>query len=334
MKIEWNLDKAEIKRFILKEYGLEIKKVKFIPKGEVSYGYLLVSDDGKKFFAKIFPKSRIGQINAKKLDFSLQVSFELFAKCGIKNVVYPILTKDDKLKSKFKGMPFVLFNYIEGKNEEKLDNKEIVKIAKLLGTIHRNSKRVKVKNPRIENFKLDYKQDIMKSLKELKTVKGKDKKKLAEIVLPHYNEIIDYIKNVEGLSKKVKRKDFVICHTDPIGFNLITTENEIFIIDWDAVLIAPKEHDIWFYLRNKSFLKTYEKEFGKFKLNENVVLFYIKDRVLEDFADLLVRILHENCSKQNKIDLFEIKDYCLRDILDKKRDDRYLKIIRDWNKHN
>jgi len=329
MKIEWKLNKNEIKKFVLKEYGLITKEVKFIPRGEVSYGYLLITKDGKKFFAKIFPNSRIGKINAKKLDFSLQVSFELFAKCGIKNVVYPILTKKDKLKANFKGMPFVLFDYIEGKNEEK--PKEIVKIAKLLGKIHKCSNRINIKNPKVENFKLDYKQDILKSLKELKTVKGKDKKKLADIILPYYKEIINYIKETEKIGKKINKKNVVICHTDPIGFNLIVKKGEIFIIDWDAVLIAPKEHDLWFYIHKKSFLKSYEKEFGKFKLNEKAVLFYIKDRVLEDLADLLVRILHENCSKQNKIDIFEIKDYCLRDILDKKRDLRCLKIVRDWN---
>jgi len=339
MKIEGKINKEEIKKFVLKEYGLKIKKIEFVPKGEVSYGYILFSEDEKKFFVKIFPKSRIGQINANLLDFSLNVTFELYAKCGIDKISYPILTKENELNSRFKDMPFVLFEFIEGKNEYelKMDNKEISNLAKLLVKIHKCILRLKIKKPLKETFKLDYKKDLLRSLKELENPKNLDnkyKKRLARMIAPVKEDILYAIRKTERLGRENKKENFVICHTDAIESNLIINKKkEVFIIDWDGALIAPKEHDLWFYLEDQRFLKAYEKEFGKFKLSKKAVLFYIKDRVLEDLTNLLVRILHDNdTDEQNNRDLYDITDYCKRElkIIDKK-EKQYGLIVDKWN---
>ena len=340
MKIEGNINKNKIKKFVLNQYGLEINKVEFVPKGEVSYGYVLTTKDKKKFFAKIFPKSRIGQINAKLLDFSLNVAFQLYAKCGIDKITYPILTKKNKLNPYFEDMPFVLFEFIEGKNEYelKMDNQEISNLAKVLAEVHKCVSRLKINKPLVENFALGYKRDLLKSLKELENPRNLDnkyKKKLAKMILPVKESILYALRKTEKLAKENKKKDFVICHTDAIDSNLIiNNKKEVFIIDWDGVLIAPKEHDLWFYLDDPRFLKAYEKEFGKFKLNKKAILFYIKDRILEDLTDLLVRVLHDNdTDEQNKRDLYDISDYSNRElkIIDKKGK-QYSDIVDSWNK--
>jgi spectinomycin phosphotransferase len=338
MRIEWKVDKESVRTFVNKEYGIKARKIEFVPKGEVSYGYVLTDSKGKKFFAKIFPNSRIGKINSNLLDFSLRVTFELYAKCGINRITYPIMDKKGKLKTSFEGMPLVLFDFIEGKNKYKLkmDNREISNLAQLLAKIHKCLPRIKMRKILKEDFKPGYKKDLLKSLKELKDsekLDNKYKRKLAKMIEPVRGDILDTLEKVEKLGGKINKKEFVICHTDAIESNLIIKNKEVFIIDWDGVLIAPKEHDLWFYLKDKRFLKAYEKEFGKFKLDKKAVFFYIKDRVLEDLTDLLVRILHDNdTDKQNKRNLFDIKYYCQSELkIVDKVESQYERIVGEWN---
>lgn len=331
--------KKELKEFIDKRYGINVSRVKPVFIGFVGYGYIIHSYN-KKYFAKIFPHSRLGRICAGRLDFSLDVTYNLHSKCGIEKISYPIPTKEGKLKSNFNNMPLVLFNFIEGKSKKykKMDSEEISNLAKLIAKIHKFTSKIKTENSLIEDFTLDYKKDLLKSFKELENPKNMDdkyKEQLAKIILPMKEDILEVIKNLEKLSKRINKKDFVICHTDPIELNLIINKNKsVSIIDWDGVLIAPKEHDLCFYLHDQRFLNYYKREFGSFRLDKNAVLFYIKDRILEDLTDLLVRILHEDKGgKQSKEDLKDVLDNFIPYLKTmKEQEDKKSKIVDEWNR--
>ena len=150
-------------------------------------------------------------------------------------------------------------------------------------------------------------------------------------------EIFRLLEKTVILSKtfRLKETDFVICHTDPIPQNLIINKNhDVFLIDWDGVKLAPKEHDLWFYLWENPtlFLTSYKNIYGNFTLDKEILLFYFYYRILEDLTYWVYTILYENVEdKQNKNDLREVEFYCLEKIenFDKYTNDLY-KIVNDY----
>ncbi|KKN39323.1 hypothetical protein LCGC14_0744750 [marine sediment metagenome] len=134
------------------------------------------------------------------------------------------------------------------------------------------------------------------------------------------NEIISLLEKTVKLGKSIRLKepDFVLCHTDPIPQNLIINKNhDVFLIDWDGVKLAPKEHDLWFYLWDNPtlFLTSYKNIYESLTLDKEVILFYFYFRILEDLTYWVYTILNENIEgKQNKSDLREVESYCLERI--------------------
>ncbi len=325
MKIEPKINTQKLTQTILKEYGFEIEEIKYMPKGAVGLSFVAQCKENKKYFIKIYPATRLAKISIQNLDFSLRVCYDLYTKCSIKHISYPLLTKAGELKTYFEHNPLVIFNFIEGKNQDniKLSNKELVNVSKLLASVHKNTNKIEQEKALKEKFNVGFKDELINGiniLEQIKRLNNKYKIKLAKLLIPKKNEILRLLKKTIILSKsiRIKEPDFVICHTDPIHLNLIINENhDVFLIDWDGVKLAPKEHDLWFYLWDNPtlFLSSYEKIYGNIKLNREVLLFYFYYRILEDLTDWVLAILNENIEdEQNKSDLREVEFYCLERI--------------------
>ena len=234
----------------------------------------------------------------------------------------------------------VVSNFIYGKNDEKQLNKtQLENFAKLLAKIHSSPESLKELIHHKETFDLSYLKELVEILK---IISGNSKtpfqEKISKLLLKNNSTILDFIKETIYLSKELKlsRGDLVITHSDPYFLNLMKVKNEIYLIDWDGIKLGPKEQDIWFYLIkgicNKPFifLNSYEKIFGEFKLNKNIIHYYIRSRVLEDFYQYLKEILS---GKEDEIYFEEIKDYSLGWILKIEKMFKDVdKIIDNWNK--
>ena len=342
MKIEPKINTQKLKQTILEEYGFKIEKIKFIPKGDVGLSFVAQRKMKNKLFIKIYPSTRLTKISIQDLDFSLKVCYDFYTKCSLKNISFPLLTKTGEFKIDFESNPLAIFNFIEGKNQDnvKLSNKELVKVSELLAYVHKNTNRIELEKAPKEKFNIGFKDDLINGINLLEQIDRLDNKyklKLAKLLIPMKKEIFRLLEKTVILSKtfRLKETDFVICHTDPIPQNLIINKNhDVFLIDWDGVKLAPKEHDLWFYLWENPtlFLTSYKNIYGNFTLDKEALLFYFYYRILEDLTYWVYTILYENVEdKQNKNDLREVEFYCLEKIenFDKYTNDLY-KIVNDY----
>lgn len=278
----------------------------------------------------------------------MQIAYNLHSKCKIKNIAYPIKSRKGKLYLKFMDFTLILFNYIEGKNEDnmKLTSKELMNLGELLGKIHASTNQMNLKNRQLfysEEFNLVKKLErCIKDLKNDDKFRNKYQKKLAKLILPYENELLKKKKEILNLYTKLK-KDVVkkpelqvICHRDPISLNfIINKKEEIFLIDWDDAGLALKEQDLWFYLFSRPFpfLKGYEKSIGNFKLNKSAVHFYYQIRLLGDIVDFIQSILYEDkLEKEFKSHIKIIEEWALKDLLRiKHKLTKLNKTINMWN---
>ena len=86
--------------------------------------------------------------------------------------------------------------------------------------------------------------------------------------------------------------NFVLCHSDIHGGNvLIDDNNDIYLVDWDEPIMAPKERDLMFIgggvgnVWNKPNEKElFYKGYGDTEISQTLLAYYRYERIVEDVA--------------------------------------------------
>lgn len=251
-------------------YRLSIDSVAFIPVGEESYCYLIVDRSQNKFFAKYCTKTDI----IKNIDLVNELLLQLK---HYDFVVPPIRVGKDTSFS-ILGGKVCLYPYIEGKvvniGNDRFDQKLVSRLLDIILKIHSSTNVVKVDLPRE-----DFNNDFLKELELLiKLAKSKD------IDL----DVKNLLKSNEGLIRKVIEQhtllgekyknvklDFVLTHGDITGLNIIISDNNLKLVDWDGAMFAPAERDINFFSDNPYFsIDEYLKRMNKNQYDPQLRKYY------------------------------------------------------------
>ncbi len=83
-----------------------------------------------------------------------------------------------------------------------------------------------------------------------------------------------------------------MCHSDIHGGNvLIANDGDIYIVDWDQPITAPKERDLMFIgggvanvWNNPHEEEFFYKGYGKTEINREILAYYRHERIVEDIA--------------------------------------------------
>ena len=124
---------------------------------------------------------------------------------------------------------------------------------------------------------------------------------MANFIKSKRNEIDRLIKRTEELASELQSQslNLVLCHTDIHGGNiLITNEDQFYIVDWDAPLLAPKERDLMFIgggidtiWKSKHDESIFYDGYGKTDIDFTVMAYYRYERVIEDLAAYAEQLL-------------------------------------------
>jgi spectinomycin phosphotransferase len=99
----------------------------------------------------------------------------------------------------------------------------------------------------------------------------------------------------------------VICHADLHPGNILrTSTNDVFIIDWDDVMLAPKERDFLFV--NTDSAAPFFQGYGAAEIDWAALTYYRGERVITDLIacaqDVLFRDDLEEATKKDAVELF------------------------------
>jgi spectinomycin phosphotransferase len=118
-------------------------------------------------------------------------------------------------------------------------------------------------------------------------------KQLAEFWADHYHEIGMIVNRAEQLGRMLQNKspECVLCHADIHTANvLIDTQGELFIVDWDEPVLAPKERDLMFvtvggFVTEERHEALFFQGYGKTEIDPVTLAYYRYERVMEDLAE-------------------------------------------------
>lgn len=280
------------------EYGLHIAALTFLPLG-ADMGtavYRVVADDGSAYFLKL-----------RKGFVEIVVTVPLFLKSqGIKEIIAPFETKSNQGWADFGEHKMILYPFIDGKDgfDMELSDSHKRTLGAALKGIHSAQLPPELKKqiPQ-ETFSPKFREDMKSFQKQVesKTYDDPIAAKLAKFIKSKRDEIHHLIEQADALASKLQSKplEFVLCHTDIHGGNIlickdgqppVPTEN-LYIVDWDAPLLAPKERDLMFIgggidniWKTKQDESIFHEGYGKTEIDFRVMAYYRYERVIEDLA--------------------------------------------------
>ncbi len=100
----------------------------------------------------------------------------------------------------------------------------------------------------------------------------------------HQPTIHTAVDTLEKLAEKLQSQasPFVICHADLHARNLIRDPaGPVHVIDWDEVMLAPKERDFIFI--RKPYLEAFFQGYGDARIDWSLLTYFLWERVVQDW---------------------------------------------------
>ena len=283
------------------EYDLRVTELTFLPLG-ADLGtavYRVTTSDGAAYFLKL-----------RKGFAEITVTVPHFLKSQrMQEIIAPFETRSKQGWADFGEYSIVLYPFIGGKDgfEQELTNTHRRTLGAALRSIHSAQVPSELRG-RIPTETFDpLWRESLKSFQlfiENKSFDDPTAAKLAEFIKSRRNEINHLIKRTEEIAAELQSQplEFVLCHTDIHGGNiLISNTEELYIVDWDNPLLAPKERDLMFIgsgidniWKSKREEAIFYEGYGETDIDLKALTYYRYERVIEDLAVTCQQLLWSN----------------------------------------
>jgi spectinomycin phosphotransferase len=303
--IESMLEKPELKdeeiiNCLRNEFGLSVENISFLPLGadRNTSVYHVVANDGTVYFVKL----RRGDLNKASIMVPKYLSDQ-----EIKWIIPSITTQNGQLWANIDPFKVILYPFIEGHNafEEHLSYQQWIEFGTTLKQFHSANIPLAITgNIQREIFSPHWRDKVMLFLDRIEKEKF-DEPLAAELAIFLKNkkkETFKLVERSEWLAQKLEEQlpEFILCHADIHGWNLlIDSDGELFIVDWDTLIFAPKERDLMFigggfgdsgYTPQEEETMFY-KGYGPIKINQRAIAYYRYECIIEDIAIYCEQIL-------------------------------------------
>ncbi|HAT1772232.1 TPA: aminoglycoside O-phosphotransferase APH(9)-Ia [Legionella pneumophila] len=299
-----NIPDQQLIKLLKVYYGIDIHAVQLIVGGADmnAFGYKADSESNSYFV-----KLKYGHHDEINLSI-----IRLLHDSGIKEIIFPIYTRDAKLFQQIDHFKIIVYPFIDAPNgfTQNLTEKQWQQLGKVLRQIHETSVPTAIQQRlRKETYSPKWREMVRSFYNKIGFDDSDDQ--ITADFKSFFNQKIDSIHRLvdssEELSKKIQLDldKYVLCHSDVHAGNvLVVNEESIYIIDWDEPMLAPKERDLMFIgggignVWNKPHEIDYFYEgYGKTNVDKIILSYYRHERIVEDIAiygqDLLSRVQND-----------------------------------------
>ncbi|WP_100550652.1 aminoglycoside phosphotransferase family protein [Caedibacter taeniospiralis] len=314
MLIKPNLKDQEIIACLQDAYGLDIATISFLPLGAdfSTDVYRVTTNNQTDYFLKL----RSG----KFLEASVSVPKHL-ADFGIKQVIPPLATKTGQLWTSLASFKAILYPYVEGSNgvETKLSEDQWVQFGAAIKRLHSTDIPSSItKDVPRETFSSKWRETVKAFLMRIENEVFEEPVavKMARFLKSKRCEILKLVERAEELAIAIQKQplDYVLCHADMHGWNLmVDKENALYIVDWDTLIFAPVERDLMFIGAGiwDSGLTPDEEEslfyqgYDQIKINQDAIAYYGFERIIQDIGDYCEYIFLSDEGGDDRMQCFE-----------------------------
>ena len=280
------------------EYGLRVTDLTFLPLG-ADLGtavYRVATENGTAYFLKL-----------RKGFNEIIVTVPIFLKSqGIREIIAPFETKSKQGWADFGEYKMILYPFIDGTDGFHLELSDHQKrnLGAALKKIHQAQVPSELQRLIPQETLASPWRERLKSF-QAQVTRGTFTEstafKLAEFMNSRRRNIDRLVERAEELASKLRLKplELVLCHSDIHGGNVLISKNdELYIVDWDNPILAPKERDLMFIGGGIDYLWKSKREeaifyegYGKIEINIAALAYYRYERVVEDLAVICEQLL-------------------------------------------
>lgn len=289
---------------ILKEYyGLDRTHVVPQKGGWAALAYK-VQSEGYAYFLKVYEKSRASTPKWTALiDDYVPVLLWLEEHSRLKGKIpVPILTKDGCYQCEDDEGIYLLYEYIVGDTiaDTKLTKDQVRQLAEMIAELHRYGEEVPlVTSAMKESFTVPFLEQLRS------TLDGELPYDLGKVLLHHIDSMKKLMLKIEELSEALKNRDLrmALCHTDVHGWNLMSTGQQLKLIDWEGLKLAPVEADMMSFVDEpyfSEFMRIYANTHSQYEMNIEALTFYQGRRKLEDVWEFMEQLLYDEQNDEER----------------------------------
>lgn len=274
------------------DYGIAASTLTILPLGaDVDASvYKAETQEGPSYFMKL------------KGGHSYDISVALLAMLqasGIQQIIPPIQTIDGALTLRIDAFTLIVYPFIEGQNGfcYNLTDQQWITLGQVVRKVHAFEVPTSLKERLRKESYLPKWREAARSLyaaMDKGLIGDETAVKLQRFMKEHQAVIHRLIDRAEALCQKAQEQspEFVLCHSDIHGGNVLIEENgALYIVDWDEPILAPKERDLMFIgggvanmWNNPHEEEFFYKGYGKTDINGVVLAYYRHERIVEDIA--------------------------------------------------
>lgn len=281
-------------------FGLNIGQINFLPIGadRNTAVFRAIADDATPYFMKL----RSGIFD----EMSLIVP-KLLHDQQIASMIPPLATHSGRLWADLENFKVAVFPYVEGGDGYQIDlsDRHWINFGHALRALHTAALPAAITN-RIQQER--YSDQWRKRVSQFQTLVEEQQftdrvaTALAAFVRQKKSEISNLIQRAEYLASVLQTQSnpFVLCHADiHAGNMLIDAEDHLYLVDWDTLILAPKERDLMFvggglFLNQRSpeeEERLFYQGYGQTQVNPLALAYYRYERIVQDIAAYCEEIL-------------------------------------------
>jgi spectinomycin phosphotransferase len=245
---------------------------------------------------------------------------ELLRDAGIGKIIPIVKTIGGQKAQHIDGFTLTVFPFIDGQDgfSRDLSNDQWYSLGKVIRQIHGMNVPAQVQaKMRRESYSPKWRQAVRSLYPLIESEPSGDMiaVNLLTFMKKHMASIHRLVERAEQLAKMAQDQSsqFVLCHSDLHGGNiLIDANNTFYIVDWDDPIIAPKERDLMFIGGGVANVwnKPHEKElfykgYGKTEVNMTLLAYYRHERIVEDIAIYGQQLLLTMAGGQDRMNWYE-----------------------------
>jgi spectinomycin phosphotransferase len=281
-------------------YGLIIVHINFLPIGadRNTAVFRAMSDDNDAYFVKL----RSGDFDEMSI-----LAPKLLHDQHNRHIIAPLPTRSQELWTAVGGFKLAVFPFVEGYNGYEIDllDRHWVDFGQALKGIHSAQIPATVAS-RIhrEEYADTWRERVreFQALVETQHLDDRGAAILAEFLIQKKGVVSDLVQRAEDLAAVLhtQSEPFVICHGDIHAGNvLIDVGQNLYLVDWDTLILAPKERDLMFVGGGQFVnLRSPEEEerlfyqgYGQTETNAVALAYYRYERIVQDIAAYCEEIL-------------------------------------------
>ena len=308
-----DLDHEDLTLFISLTYGLSVVNIEFLPKGEDSWCYRVVTATD----------SFLLQLRRIAEDTALCKFVEhvrMLHDSGFKSAVVPVETLDGCPLAQYGSYCVLLYPFIGNGNSlydkmqssTSLEEIPLDKVVEIIAELHST----KLSIPTRDIFENPFESRIGNNLRAINSnsESGRIRSMLQELIRENIDDILDTARYTSLLGRILAKDqdDFVLTHGDPNLANFIPGDDDrIYLVDWSSISMGAPERDLSSYidLDWPMFWNVYKSLTGRNRCLLQRFKFYSYLWILQEIADYTSRILETDEILEQEYALDELRPY-------------------------